>query len=246
MSKILHRLNTPGVYVLTALLVAIGWFALFALGSASADEHVHDPSDLDHHHGFSGPGDVAEWPPRPQGANENMVVFDPLPEDPLAAPMLRSGPAISEAAEEASALAEDFSPALSAALGDDWVLISSSDAIVGKDGTLPAEDSYFSRSNNQTVRVIDGVVQTFDAAELQPLIAPAERAEAAELGRQWLIEQGYEVDGLEGFGIRPLDHGRLYSVRMVYVTYATSWFDDPVLSALVDLTNGEVVEGGLL
>lgn len=160
--------------------------------------------------------------------------------------MLRSGARTEAAAAGAESLTQSFSPELTAALGSDWVLISSVDAIIGKDGSLPAEDTFFSRSNNQTVLVSDGVVATFDADTVQPLIAPVERSEASELGRIWLEDRGHDLDNLEGFGIRALDHGHLYPVRMVYVTYATSWFDDPVLSALVDLTNGQVLEGGAL
>jgi len=143
-----------------------------------------------------------------------------------------------------------MAPNVAAALGQDWSEISFVEAKTGKHGGTPAERTFFSRDLNQTVIVREypfaPEVLTFAPTVLQPVISPAEKVEASELGRQWLGEQGIDIEGLEGFGIRALDNGELYPVRMVYVTYSVSWFEDPLFSALVDLTNGLVIEGGAL
>lgn len=224
-------------------------FWLFAVVTSDVDAQGQaDHSDLEHSHGFTGPGDEADWPPRPTGASESMFNADAnLEPDVQAAPALRALEHAAEAAEAAVNHAAAMSSPLEQALGEDWIHISSVEAKLGKGGSAPSEETYFSRSNNQTVMVLNGSqVLTFSPTELQPVVSPAERAEASTLGMAWLIEQDFDADGLEGFAIRALDHGELYPVRMVYVTFATSHFDDPIFSVLVDLTNGVVIEGGAL
>jgi hypothetical protein len=241
------RLHFRAVAMAFCAAILSFWFFASLTGDAAAQgQDAH--SDLEHHHGFTGPGDEADWPPRPTGASESMFDADAnLEPEVQAAPALRAIEEAAEAAEAAIDHAASMSTPLEDALGEDWIHISSVEAKLGKGGSTPSEETYFSRSNNQTVMVLNGSqVVTFTPTELQPVVSPAERAEASALGMAWLLEQGHDADGLEGFGIRALDHGELYPVRMVYVTFATSHFDDPLFSALVDLTNGVVVEGGAL
>ena len=241
MNRKVGPFHVHALVLATVAMLASIW--LFGLVSTDADaQGGPDHSDLAHHHGFTGPGNVADWPPRPTGAGGSMQPAEQLP------PQAQAAPGIAAQALRAGVV---IPPAVAAELGDDWIHISTVEGKGGKDGYIPGEKTYFSRDKNQTVIVLDypgsQQVLTFAPDELQPVITAGETAEAAELGRQWLLDQGHAgVAELEGFGIRALDDGELAPVRMVYITYATSWFDDPIYSALVDLTNGVVVEGGVL
>jgi len=226
--------------LLLATVAAIASISVFGWVADSAGaQAAHDHSDLAHHHGFSGPGDVADWPPRPATANADLVPADGV---------VATGPGLRA---EAAATPARYVSGLDAALGTDWVHISSAPGRAGKDDVRPDEEVYFSRDLNQTVIVLfwpDGPeITTYPADEVQPIVSAAERAAATELGRQWLLDEGFdEATDLEGFGIRALDDGELFPVRMVYITYAASWFDDPLYGVYVDMTNLVVADGGQL
>jgi len=225
------------------------------IGDRAEAQQGADHSDLGHHHGFTGPGDVGDWPPRPVGSGSTMTPADAAVSFAIAAQQqaatLGGQGAGLDGLQAQAAIDDALSPAMADVLGNDWLHISSAPAKNGKDDFTPAEETFFSRSLNQTVIVRNWPggpeILTFAPDQLQPVVTAVEEAEAAELGRAWLLDQGIDgVGSLEGFGIRALESGELHPVRMVYVTYASSWFDDPVYSALVDLTNGIVVEGGAL
>jgi len=302
------KLHLRAVMIATVAMIAtIVIFGMIA--DRAGSQGVTDHSDLEHHHGFTGPGSEQDWPPRPTGAdvlNNVQDNFEPpaslasargideptTPEEDLLAAggggiLAGQVPGAADAdagnadagdadAGNADDGADDGDPAaralddeaqaepaeatpepvvstdpLAIALGTDWVRISYEEGRGGKDSYTPAEETYFSRSNNQTVIVHlwpgSTDITTYAPEELQPIVSEAERVTAAEIGRQWLSEQGMtDVEGLEGFAIRAFDGESFYPVRMVYVTYATSWFDDPAFSALIDMTNLTAVEGGRL
>lgn len=231
------------------LIVVLLTLSALVIGSAFATaQGHHDHSDVDHHHGFT-PRSEQQWPPRPTGARGDMVTIgDATPGPPAFVSDVAAFPA---QARVQSSAAMPMDQALAEALGEDWIHISSSPAVQGKGDFVPAEETYFSRDLNQTV-IASGDpwaqdVFTFSPEELQPVIAPAETAEAAELGRAWLLERGFTgVEFYEGAGIRAFNDGEFYPTRMVYITFASDGFADPEYSALVDLTNGVVVEGGAL
>lgn len=277
-----RKIHLRAVVIATvAMIASIGAFGMIAdlADSQSATDH----SDLEHHHGFTGPGSQENWPPRPTGAGAMNAALDnaELPAPAAAAiarvtdqdspggilggagpvPGVDGAPAIGDPNAEAAPSAEQLEAEptaepisddpLAIALGADWVHISTEQYKNGKDGSTPGAETYFSRSNNQTVIVYQwpgaSEIATFGAADLQPIVSKSESQQASVLGRQWLLDQGLAgVESLEGFSIRALDNGDLHPVRMVYVTYATSWFDDPLYSALVDMTNLVVIEGGSL
>jgi len=232
-----RRWFAPLVLVIGLGLV-LTFTAMFGGASANA-QGAHDFSDLKHHDRFTGPGDETAWPPRPVGANSDTErVIDPPSGD--SAGMLSTSTVFASA------------PELSAALGDDWIQISESPSRTTKNGFTGAEYTYFSRANNQTVMVIEDEtgqfdVTTWDSKLMQPVVSRGERNEAAALGRDWLINNGFpEAADLEGFSIRALNDGEFYDVRMVYVTFATGSFADPTHSALVDMTNLTAVSGRAL
>ena len=246
------KLHWHAVVLATFSMLASIWLIGMVADLADA-QGSGDHSDLEHHHGFTGPGGAEDWPPRPVGSGGEMTDADPFAV-PAAAPKMFALQAPEAQADGGAAQAEvppQMAAEMVAVLGENWIRISSVAAKSGKDDFNPAEETYFSRDLNQTVIVRQWPggpeILVFAPDELQPVITEPERVEATELGRQWLIARGLtQVESLEGFGIRALDNGELYPVRMVYVTYATSWFDDPIYSALVDLTNGVVIEGGAL
>ncbi len=245
-------MDSPGGRATTVARYSLAAAIIGALGLTGAmvanSEAEHDHSDLEHHDGFTPPGSEADWPPRPVGANDDLVRVDDdlVPADGDLVWVDDVG-----VVTEAGSADTRLDPALASQLGSDWVHISSELAFVGKDGSLPAVETYFSYDLNQTVMVVtsesSNSVETFDASELQPIVAPAETVRATELGRNWLLTQGHDgARNLEGFGIRAFDDGEFYDVRMVYITFGTSGFADPEFNTLVDLTNGVVVEGGAL
>lgn len=228
------------------LLGALTTFALSgALGGSTADaQDGHDHSDLEHADRYTGPGEEAEWPPRPLGAA-------PLePADPTTSVASRPGETSLD-----DGFFIDLTPAapvsaeITAAIGSDYLLISHTTEQQGKYDYVGPIWTWFSRDNNQTVvaeQKQDGtvVVDVLAASEFQPIISNQEVDQAAALGMIWLLENGFpEAAGLQGTAIRALNHGEFYEVRMAYVTFATDNFADPTHSTLVDLTNGVVVSG---
>lgn len=244
--KRLWQRAVPPVIVLLLTISAL------VIGSAFATaQNAHDHSDVDHHHGFTGSGTAQEWPPRPTSASGGTTKIDGTPAADEAPPFVGGAAALAGQAIARSAAAVPLDQALSEALGEEWTHISSSPASSGKGSNLPPEKTYYSRTFNHTVIATFGgggvEVYTFEPDQVQPIIAPAETAEASELGRAWLLEQGFSgVEFYEGAGIRALNNGEFYPTRMVYITYAIDDYEDPEYSALVDLTNGIVVEGGAL
>lgn len=223
------------VFGLAAVLVLTG-----LIGSTSANaQGAHDHSDLEHHDRFTGPGDKADWPPRPVGAtSETQRVADAPSGDSLDGPT-----SVFAIASNADVVAE---------LGTDWILVSESPARQTKNGYTGAEYTFFSRDNNHTIIVIEDQigqldVTTWTSEQMQPIVTAAEGAEAADLGRAWLVANGFpEAADLEGFSIRALDDGQFYDVRMVYVTFSTEAFANPTHSTLVDMTNLVAISGRVL
>lgn len=222
------------------LLAALTTFALSGAfsGSAADAQAGIDPSDLEHHDRFTGPGGEAEWPPRPVGATSALQPADPG--------SLRAAPGTG--ADEVAPAAQSNAEVV-AALGADFSLISVTEPQQGKYDYVGPTWVWFSRSNNQTVvaeEKQDGtlVVDILGITEVQPIISDPEEALAHTLGLEWLLANGFpEAAGLQGTAIRALDGGEFYEVRMAYVTFATDNFADPTHSTLVDLTNEVVVSG---
>lgn len=240
----LHRRSV--LIAFAAMLVSVGAFAVIG-DIADAQGHV-DHSDVDHHHGFTARGSETEWPPRPVGSSSMTAtgVGEPSPE--VAA---QAGGVASQPGGEVDPDAETVVDELGRALGRSWVFISSEDSHTGKYDSTPAIDTYFSRTHNQTVLVElwpgGRRITTYPASEFQPVVGEAERLDSIEIGRNWLLENGYPAAGaLEGYVIRALDDGAFYPQRMIYATYSTSFFDDPTHFVLIDMTNLTVIEGGLL
>lgn len=223
----------------------------------------HDHSDLAHHDHYTPPGDERDWPPRPVGAGPlqeaNPIAADaiggPNPGNPIALNAVGGRASAAAGANDASDAIAAVIPAgvnnreLSDALGADFSLISHAEARQGKYDSIGQRWTWFSRSNNQTVVVIENqdgslAVERLSASEMQPIISRQERVWAHEIGMAWLLDNGFEeAVGLNGTSIRALDDGDFYDVRMAYVTFATDNFADPTHSVLVDLTNLVAVSG---
>lgn len=233
-------------------MVAFGIWSIGLGNSADAQNgHEHDHSDLVHHDNFTPPGNREDWPPRPVGAGPlkqaNPIAAAAIggPNDPNPRALDAIGAtAIVDVAPEAVG-----NPELLAALGDDFTLISHAEGQVGKYDSIGERWTWFSRSLNQTVIAElkdDGsfAIDILAIDEMQPILSRPERNWAAEIGMDWLLNNGFpEAAGLEGTAIRALDEGKFHDVRMAYVTFATDNFADPTHSVLVDLTNLVAVSG---
>lgn len=241
-----------------AACVALGAIAAFGIwgvvGGTTAhaqDGHEHDPSDLAHYKEFTLPAGEIDWPPRPIGAgtlHDAMKVATGAignPDEPNSISLDET----EEAAVLDSAPGARFDFALLAALGDEFTLISHAEAREGKYDSIGERWTWFSRSTNQTIIAELGSerrvgIEVLPATLMQPILSRPERDWAAEIGMEWLLNNGFpEAAGLHGTAIRALDDGKFYDVRMAYVTYATDDFADPTHSVLVDLTNLAAVSG---
>lgn len=137
-----------------------------------------------------------------------------------------------------------------AALGQRFTRIGVAD-VHDKAGTTSARRfTYFSRSRNETVEVLDdGVdiqsVKATPAAEYQPEITDEEMAEAIQLSRAHFLKLGRtRVGSLKGYAIlayRPEGRG-FYDSRVLYVSFHAGDDAPPELLAWVDLTHQTIVK----
>lgn len=168
--------------LLPVAVVGIIGVVLASLGGASATaQDGLDPTDVANHDKFTGPGDQDDWPPRPVGASgdlESVAMSD-------SAGVTSDTPA-AVLADRADVAAE---------LGDDYFWLSSVPGELAKDGWVPGEHTWFSRTHNHTVVAFgdeagDWTVSAFPLDQLQPVISRAEGVEASDLGRQWFAREG--------------------------------------------------------
>jgi len=258
--RLLGQLAAPALVPVWVLLGAVAAFGAWSVvGSTTADAqdahapdgHKHDDSDAMHLKDFTRPGDKGDWPPRPVRAGKLLVAHA------IAKGIIGSPDDVNEidlAAIDAAAIVDvtpgaliDF--ALRLALGSEFSLISHAEPQQGKYDSIGERWTWFSRSANHTIIAELGndgrlSVEILKAEEMQPILSRPERDWAAEIGKEWLLTNGFpEVEGLQGTAIRALDDGKFYDVRMAYVTFATDNFADPTHSVLVDLTNLVAVSG---
>lgn len=208
-------------------------------GSTADAQGAADPSDLINADGFTGPGDEANWPPRPTGGQgeltplQHTIFFDSL-----------------DLVTPASSIVSR--PAVAAEVGNDWNHLSTASIDGGKGSNdIGTEHVFFSRDKNQTVVVIDfhtgeTEMTTFAPTEWQPVFSAEELAEAVEIAKAHLIAKGNtEVADMFGHGIRIFtEDGNYHPVRMVATSLAEDSFAYPDYLVKVDLTNRVVVEDG--
>lgn len=234
--------------VLVGGLVSAGLAAsLWLFGVAGAQggwtvgdaESARDHVTVLHSQGrFTGPGD---WPPAPHEART---------------PLLRASRPVDVARGQVVDRVERHNEVRDL-LGDEYSLISSShppsDGVGAAKGELDRsqlETMWFSRSTNQTVIVVSDAagarpskVSTVPAGDMQPDLTDEEDEMAIELARTfWAAEGDKRIDALEGFSIWALrEDGRVYDVRMAYVSFHRTREHEPELITWVDLTNMTVV-----
>lgn len=229
--------------LLCAALVSSLW--LFGVAGAQNESTVGDPDSARDHvtvlndrGRFSGPG---EWPPAPHEAR---------------VPHVRAARPADPERDRAIARLESH-PDLGPLLGERFSLIASghpaSDRAGAAKGELDRsqlETRWFSRSTNQTVIAVSDAggarpasVRTIAASDSQLDLSDSEDELAIALAREfWEAEGDDRIDELKGFSIWALrEDGRVYDVRMAYVSFHPTREHDPELIAWVDLTNETIV-----
>ena len=131
------------------------------------------------------------------------------------------------------------------ALGNRFKRIKLIDKEDEKNGKVVSQMVFFSRDKNATVVVefdneeIRAINQTF-AWDYQPEITDEEVTEAAELARNYFLNQGHaKIAGLKAYGIlayKPEGKG-FFDSRVLYVSFHKHDDAPPELAAWVDLTN---------
>lgn len=148
-------------------------------------------------------------------------------------------------------------PNVRAALGDDYLEFDGSLGDTKSETT--ANFLFFSYTSDETVEVTlnrNGAVthETFAAAEYQPTENAVEVDRAILLGQQDLTASGFEVTGLTGTAMLAFPpqsaitdiEQQYYPQRIMYVTFGPGNGEIPVYSALVNLSNATVSDGGLI
>jgi len=191
---------------------------------------------------FTGPGD---WPPAPHEART---------------PLVRSTREVDLERRRVVARIE-AQPHTRRLLGDKYHLTSSSHPPLEHAGAAKGavdrsrlEVVWFSRSTNQTVIAVSDAaghqlieLRTVPAADMQPDLTDDEDELAIQLARTFWQDAGSDVDDLEGFSIWALrEDGRVYDVRMAYVSFHPTREHEPELLTWVDLTNETIVRSEVL
>lgn len=229
--------------VLCAGAMASLW--LFGVAGAQSGSTVGDAAEaIDHvtvltsQGRFTGPG---EWPPAPHEAR---------------GPMIQAARPTDTDRGQVVARLESHSE-VQAQLGVAYSLISSTNPLSDRAGAAKGElnlaqleTTWFSRSTNQTVIALSDAegaqvtdLRMVPAGDAQPDLTDDEDALAITLARTfWADEGDKRIDDLEGFSIWAFrEDGRVYDVRMAYVSFHRSREHDPELITWVDLTNETVV-----
>lgn len=123
-----------------------------------------------------------------------------------------------------------------------------------QEGNSGHKVTFFSYSNNITIEVIvqDGIIasiDTFAPADYQPPLRQNEVEEAADIARQYWLDQGNNrVNELRGFTIQTFvteGEGGYYNSRMTYVSFHVDEISVPELLTWVDLTTQTVVRAAV-
>jgi len=212
------------------------------ISGGSEDSRLVDlPSDHTAHTG------VAEgiWPPQP-----------------LAMTDVQGYPASARASAEESVIDNALravmnNPDTAAALGDNFRQFDG--ALGDSKSDITASFIFYNYDNNTTVQsrlTKTGSVENdlFPASEWQPSEHRIEVTQAIDLGRDSLLDNGYETAGLVGtamLAFPPISEvvsadRHYYAERIMYVTFGEGDGAIPVFSALVNLSEGTVTESGLV
>lgn len=148
-------------------------------------------------------------------------------------------------------------PNVRSALGDDYIEFDGSPG--DSKSNTSASFLLYSYSTDETVEVVlqrsgEVTFETYQAAEYQPTEHATEVTRAITLGRQELIDSGFEVAGLTGtamLAFPPLsevsnEDEHYYPQRIMYVTFGPGNGELPVYSALVNLSDSTVSDSGLV
>ena len=148
-------------------------------------------------------------------------------------------------------------PNVRGAIGDNFIEFDGSPG--DSKSSVSASFLLYSYSFDETVEVVlqrsgEVTFETFQAVEYQPSEHAIEVTRAISLGRQNLINSGFEVAGLSGtamLAFPPLSEltnadEQYYPQRIMYVTFGPGDGELPIYSALVNLSDSTVSDGGLV
>ena len=185
------------------------------------------------------------WPPQPLGMT-----------DAEALPASAKDGALQSVVNAARAVVLQ-NPNVRSALGDDYIEFDGSPG--DSKSNVSASFLLYSYSSDETVEVVlqrtgEVTFETYQAAEYQPSEHATEVTRAISLGRQNLVENGFEVTGLTGTAMLAFppssevtnNDQQYYPQRVMYVTFGPGDGELPVYSALVNLSELTVSDSGLV
>lgn len=216
--------------------------------SNSPADAEHDHTGIGHipEHGrfTANDGHVQSWPPQVKYIDE--MAWDNRLSAAIAMAAVEVDAAISITAQDSE---------LGERLGERYTFINAHPIREkGNDAVLGQRVTYFSYSNNVTIKAIvrNGAVATIEtiaASDWQPSLKQNEVDAAIDIARQyWQGKGNSRVNNLQGFTIQTFQTegaGGYYDTRMTYVSFHMDEVSNPELLTWVDLTTETVFKAAV-